>query len=204
MLSAYNTKRDRGIVLCGEREDLQRVIATVDRMVGDRTTAAASYAHRLATGLRVLLAESTKKADGVELGMRVAWPVFLFQLGVMASHVTRQTARGDLLVLVTLRHLAYESLAKADLGVARLVLAWLQKFPRLPENYLVQWVVGCAEEYLFHTDASLPALPPILDIMLPTSREYRHFANSAVKMADEHGMAIEQLSYEPKWPAIAW
>lgn len=209
------SKSSPGILLCGDWYDLSALWETVHHIAelypqdggensqSDFLLALAFDVRKAKEHQRERVPLGIDKYDKVVYrGVKILWPIFLFQLKMLLDKKQSATAseRAD---IERLHSEAIEALTLADEKLSKRAISAFEAFPEIPKSYLTTFVDAAVIEYLRIDKHRFSQLWEIITMLYPTSRAYTSFEEQVRKKAMELRCSIYDISLtDDEYPEI--
>lgn len=217
VITSAPTKYGAGITLYGDSYDFKTLHDTIHKIAGQGfiNSRFGDFILGLAYDVRKAF-EGAREQREFELddlekvkywGVRVLWPIFLTQLGLLRHYAGfGVTNHRDQACLYALEDCAITSLLAYDAQTGKLCAEWLLNFPSFPDDYHLDFVSYCSGK--FTTQASgkrrFKRLPDNLRMLALFSPEYKRFCDYLQTEAKKQGIDVHQLEDRTEWPDFRW
>ena len=221
MLISEPTKYAAGIKIYGDYLDLNSLHETIHDLVegvplGGGESPLGEFVLGLAYDVRHAFQgdrESRKFGHGdhdtvTYSGFHYLWPYILPQVALLrwaaSFHPTDRNQQSN---LFRLEDCIQKALLAIDIVVGNVVFDWFSHFSGWPDDFYVQFIDGCALQYVSGANtkkARFKKLPEILYMMEPWRDQYRAFADQAESVAKEKNCSPHELTDGQEWPEFKW
>ena len=140
-------------------------------------------------------------------GLSVVWPTFLFTVGLLHwSAGFREVSKDHQADLYRLSACVEDALIAYEPAVGKICFQWCEKFSEYSKTYSPQFVSHIALNYVSGKPGKprFAKLPEFLQMLSPSSPEYKSFADHMAKIAKENKCSPEDIEYLVEWPKFKW
>lgn len=219
MLLAESTKYKAGVAIYGDYFDFQSLHSTVESLTERSPLNGVSQGFTLGVAQEFQRAYECRrevKHFSVPLWdpiihyarIQLPWPNALVFCGLLrwaaSFNPTSKSQQADLFRLETALE---EALLKANARVGKEVIAWLEAFRGLPEDYLFEFIQYSYVKYVTENARGLQrfkSLPIILWQLSTFSDEYKKFAKRVQQVARFQKTSPQNINVVAEWPDFEW
>ena len=140
-------------------------------------------------------------------GANHLWPYYLVQVGLLRWLAKGQpTSAVHHCQLYLLEHITERALADKDAETASFCREWLNHFPGLTRDYIMEFMEEAAWKFVFETPPKkrLKSLPGLLRALHWFSDEYRAFEKMIRAEARKKGCSPQSLGRKRDWLDVKW